>query len=131
MKLQKLKFPSDKTIDILSKDTECNQYLQQLINETYGEILYNPNSDELVGYVFVYHSGRNRGFMFNLWVNPKYRNHGLGTILAKDAVMHLNAVDLTVDKNNYTAIRIYKNLGFEISGNGNTSNEYYMKKRGN
>ena len=52
-------------------------------------------------------------------------------MLAKDAVMNLKAVDLTVDKNNYTAIRIYKNLGFEVSGDGNTPNEYYMKKRGN
>ena len=127
MTLKKLKFPSKKAIALLRTDKECSEYLQQLIDETVGEVLYNPNNNDLVGYVFVYKEGKNKGFMFNLWVDEKYRGNNLGDLMTKDAINKYDAIDLTVGKDNTHAINIYKNNGFVVVGDGNTPNEYYMK----
>lgn len=107
-----IEFPSDEANDILKQDKEISEYLDELNEHSVGELLIDKNNDDLIGYVFVY---------------PKYRGKGFGKRLTKDAIEKYNGIDLTVDKTNYRAIQIYKCFGFDIVGDGNTEDEYYMK----
>jgi hypothetical protein len=56
----------------------------------------------------------------------KYRRQGFGTFLIKDAINKFGGYDLTVDKDNEIAIKMYKKYGFKIDGDGNSKKEYYM-----
>lgn len=120
-------FPSPTAIKYLEKDKECSQYLNILIDECIGEVIVNLRNRELMGYVFVYKKGKNKGFIFNLFVVEKYRHKGFGNMLINDAVNIFNGIDLTVGKDNKVAIDLYKKNGFKIIGDGNTKDEYYMK----
>ena len=57
----------------------------------------------------------------------KYRGYGLSSKLVKDAINKYKAIDLTVTKDNEIAIKLYKDNGFVIIGDGNSKNEYWMK----
>ena len=126
-----LNFPENaESIKYLEQDPECGQYIDKLIDETIGKVMIDVKAKKLVGYVFVYCKGKNEGFIFNLFVFPEYRGHNLGKMLAKYAVA-LGGRDLTVGKDNEVAIDIYEKLGFEVVGEGNTPDEYYMKLEDN
>lgn len=121
-------FPRDaECIPYLEQDPECGQYIDILLEETIGKVMIDKKADALVGYVFVYDKGDNKGFIFNLFVFPEYRGQHLGKMLAKYAVSSLGGKDLTVGKDNAEAIHIYEDLGFKVVGDGNTPDEYYMK----
>ena len=60
-------------------------------------------------------------------VIKKYRGYGLSSKLVKDAINKYKAIDLTVTKDNEVAIKLYKDNGFVIIGDGNSKNEYWMK----
>lgn len=76
-----------------------------------GEIIIDPNNDKLVGAIFVGDT-KDKGFISNLEVMPKYRKHGYGSLLLKDAINKYNGIDLTVRKTNSNAIRLYKKFNF-------------------
>lgn len=125
---KKLKFPSPETDKYLENDKECGKYLDTLKKDCIGEVIINTDTDELVGYVFVYKKGhKDHGFIFNVEVAKKYRGHGFGYMLTNDAIHKLDGVDLTVKKDNEAALHIYRKLGFVVIGKGNSDNEYYMK----
>ena len=121
-----IKFPNPRTDKYLENDQECKKYLDTLKKDCIGEIIVDTNSDELAGYVFV-NNKKDKGFIFNLIVIPKYRKQGLGRTLINDAVNKLHGVDLTVNKDNTVAVNLYKANGFVIVGDGNSNKEYYMK----
>ena len=121
-----IKFPNPRTDKYLENDQECKKYLDTLKKDCIGEIIVDTNSDELAGYVFV-NNKKDKGFIFNLIVIPKYRKQGLGRTLINDAVNKLHGVDLTVNKDNTVAVNLYKSNGFVIVGDGNSNKEYYMK----
>lgn len=121
-----IRFPSAEAKKLLIKDSECKKYLNSLINNDVGEVIYNPDNNEIIGYVFV-HNKKDKGFIFNLIVKPKYRGQGFGKILIKDAINKFGGIDLTVKKKNDIAVNLYKKNGFKIVGNGNSEAEYYMK----
>lgn len=122
--------PSDKATEYLMKDPELKQYWKQLNRDTNGEILVDPNTKEQIGYGFVYHSGENKGFIFNIEVMKKFRRQGFGKILLNDCVTKFGGIDLTVACDNTPAIELYKKYGFEIVDTvegQNGRDEYYMK----
>lgn len=127
MKIVKIKFPSDHANDILSKDSEVSEYLDELNDHSIGEVIINKDNDELIGYVFVRKDSGNEGFIYNLIVQHKYRGKGFCKMLTNDAVKKLGGYDLTVKKTNYKAIQLYKDYGFEIISDGNDETEWYMK----
>lgn len=93
-------------------------------NEYNGEIAVD--GDNVVGYVFI-GDKTDKGFINSLFVDSKYRKHGIATRLFNDAIHKYGGYDLTVKKNNKIAIEMYKNKGFVFVGDGNSSSEYYMK----
>ena len=122
--------PSDKATEYLKKDPELKQYWETLNKETNGEILVDPNTKEQIGYGFVYKSGKNKGFIFNIEVMKKFRRQGFGTIILNDCVTKFGGVDLTVSCDNEGAIKLYLKYGFEIVETvkgQNGRDEYYMK----
>lgn len=127
MKIVKIPFPNDHANDILSKDAEVSKYLDELNDHSIGEVIINKDNNELIGYVFVRKDSGNKGFIYNLIVQPKYRGKGFGKMLTDDAVKKLGGFDLTVNKTNYRAIQLYRDYGFEIISDGNDETEWYMK----
>ena len=121
-----IEFPSNEANEILKQDKEISEYLDELNEHSVGELLIDKNNDDLIGYVFVYKK-KYPGFIYNIFVYPKYRGKGFGKRLTRDAIEKYNGIDLTVDKTNYRAIQLYKGFGFYIVGEGNTEDEYYMK----
>lgn len=79
----------------------------------------------------MYHSGENKGFIFNVQVQPEYRGRGFGKILLDDCVRKFGGRDLTVDVDNTRAVNMYKNYGFEVyeTGDfyGDGKQKYWMK----
>lgn len=122
--------PSDAATEYLKEDPELKKYWRQLNRDTNGEILVDPNTEEPIGYGFVYHSGENKGFIFNIEVMKKFRRQGFGKIILNDCVTKFGGIDLTVACDNTPAIELYKKYGFEIVDTvegQNGRDEYYMK----
>ena len=110
---KRLNVPSDEATPYLKNDLELSQYWEQLNRDCYGEILIDPDTLDHIGHVFVWHTKRDNGFIFNLEVKPQYRRQGYGMILLDDAVNKYGGIDLLVDEDNIPAIRLYKKYGFE------------------
>jgi GNAT superfamily N-acetyltransferase len=113
MKFKRLKIPSDKATSYLKNDNELSQYWEQLNRDCYGEIIIDSDTLDHIGHVFVWHTKKNKGFIFNLEVKPQYRRQGYGWILLDDAVKKYDGIDLLVDKDNIPAIKLYEKYGFE------------------
>lgn len=111
----------------LQSDKDYKKHYEKIKNEYCGEIAIDANTDKLVGYVFIKTNSGEEGFISPLWVDKKYRGLGIGRKLLDDAIKKYNAIDLVVNKNNKLAFNMYKRHGFVIIGNGNGSNEYWMK----
>lgn len=123
-----VKFPSDLAIEYLKKDKKQSKYLDKLIKDFKGEIIIDTDKNKLIGNVFV-NCTKEKGFIVNLEVKKEYRRQGFGSLLLKDAIDKYDAYDLTVDKDNISAINLYKKFGFKIMKNYTTEKWYYMKKR--
>ena len=113
MNIKRLKVPSKHATEYLKNDKELSQYWEQLNRDCYGEIIIDSDTLDHVGHVFVWHTKRDKGFIFNLEVKPQYRRHGIGWILLDDAVKKYDGVDLLVDEDNTPAIKLYEKYGFE------------------
>lgn len=77
-------------------------------------ILAIDKKDAIAGYGFV----TGKRMIFSVYVFPEYRKLGLATKVISIAVNDLNGNWLEVEKTNSKAIRLYKKLGFEITGEG-------------
>lgn len=124
--------PSDEALKYLKEDPELSQYWEDLMKATKGEFLIDRETGEPIGHVFVHTNKKDKGFIFNLEVNPKYRRQGYGWILTDDAVCRFGGEDLTVDADNEPAIQLYLQYGFEIYKKGQwhydpPKDEYWMK----
>lgn len=60
-----------------------------------------------------------------LYIEEKYRNNGIGTVLINNVISNNNIVYLWVYKLNVKAIRLYKRLGIKIIKE--TEDRYCMK----
>ena len=113
MDIKRLKVPSKRATEYLKNDKELSQYWEQLNRDCYGEIIIDSDTLDHIGHVFVWHTKRDKGFIFNLEVKPQYRRQGIGWILLDDAVKKYNGIDLLVDEDNIPAIKLYEKYGFE------------------
>lgn len=121
-----IEVPSKEAIKYLKADSELKQYWKTLYDETVGEILVDPTNGNHIGHVFVWNNEKNRGFIFDLEVKPEYRRKGYGSRLINDAVLKYHGYDLTVEKTNTPAIKLYKKYGFEIIRTVD-GHQYHMK----
>lgn len=110
----------------LKQDKYCTEYWDYVHKSCIGEIVIDADSDCIAGYVFL-DNKKYPGFITPVVVIKKYRGYGLSSKLVKDAINKYKAIDLTVTKDNEVAIKLYKDNGFVIIGDGNSKNEYWMK----
>lgn len=110
--------PSEEGLKYLKEDPELSQYWEDMHKATNGEFLVDRETGEAIGHVFVHTNKNDKGFIFNLEVNPKYRRQGYGWILIDDAVRRFGGEDLTVDADNTPAINLYLQYGFTIYKKG-------------
>ena len=141
LKKYKLELSSKKDIDILIKYklSSILEYASDLSNKELDEIntyvkdnvpnqinnykLINIDGN-IVGCIFV--ENKDNGVIIDeLYIEEKYRNNGIGTVLINNVISNNNIVYLWVYKLNVKAIRLYKRLGFKIIKE--TENRYYMK----
>lgn len=117
----------DPSVDkYLKQDKYCTEYWDYIHKSCIGEIVIDADSDCIAGYVFL-DNKKYPGFITPVVVIKKYRGYGLSSKLVKDAINKYKAIDLTVTKDNEVAIKLYKDNGFVIIGDGNSKNEYWMK----
>lgn len=117
----------DPSVDkYLKQDKYCTEYWDYIHKSCIGEIVIDADSDCIAGYVFL-DNKKYPGFITPVVVIKKYRGYGLSSKLVKDAINKYKAIDLTVTKDNEVAIKLYKDNGFVIIGDGNYKNEYWMK----
>lgn len=117
-RFRRVMVPSDEATKYMKQDPELSQYWEELNKATTGEFLVDRETGEPIGHVFVHTNAKDKGFIFNLEVTPKYRRQGYGWILTDDAVRRLGGEDLTVDADNIPAINLYKQYGFEVYEKG-------------
>ena len=110
----------------LKENSYCKEYYKYITTEQIGEIVVDPTTDKIAGYVFI-DNKKYPGFITPIVVLPKYRGYGIGTKLLKDAIRKYDAVDLCVDKDNEIAIKMYKDHGFVVIGDGDKKSRYWMK----
>lgn len=110
----------------LKENSYCKEYYKYITTEQIGEIVVDPTTDKIAGYVFI-DNKKYPGFITPIVVLPKYRGYGIGTKLLKDAIRKYDAVDLCVDKDNEIALKMYKDHGFVVIGDGDKKSRYYMK----
>ena len=110
----------------LKENSYCKEYYKYITTEQIGEIVVDPTTDKIAGYVVI-DNKKYPGFITPIIVLPKYRGYGIGTKLLKDAIRKYDAVDLCVDKDNEIAIKMYKDHGFVVIGDGDKKSRYWMK----
>lgn len=82
---------------------------------------------QLVAYILVFlhkHSAR----IYSLAVSPKYQNCGIGSTLLKNSIEEIKKkgirkISLELRGDNTSALKLYKSLGFKISGR---RSDYYQ-----
>lgn len=123
--------PSEEGLKYLKEDPEMSQYWEDMHKATNGEFLVDRETGEAIGHVFVHTNKKDKGFIFNVEVTPKYRRQGYGWILIDDAVRRFGGEDLTVRCDNEPAVHLYLGYGFEIYKKGiwydPPHEEYWMK----
>ena len=97
----------------------------------YGKVfamVTNDENEELMSVIEVLSSfDRELAYVYGVSTVPKFERNGYARILLKYVLKFLKElgikkVELTLDKDNFTAKRIYEELGFKIVGN--LDNEY-------
>ena len=97
----------------------------------YGKVfamVSNDENEELMSVIEVLSSfDRELAYVYGVSTVPKFERNGYARILLKYVLKFLKElgikkVELTLDKDNFTAKRIYEELGFKIVGN--LDNEY-------
>lgn len=68
--------------------------------------------EEKIGEASVSGIDTKEGFFYNFEISKKYRGHGYGSLILDWCLQHYSITELTVRKDNETAIHIYKKFGF-------------------
>lgn len=104
----------------------------------YDDVILTLSGDEVIGYCWTEvqcgHeplTGRRRGRICMLGVDPSCRGKGIGREVLKAGLRHLKnkgrqIVDITVDSQNVVAVALYRSLGFQIRA----ETVWYEKKVG-
>ncbi len=115
-------------ISSFGPEAAANQWLLPIIIR-YGKIIAVKTDSNFIGLCLLIRSWDNtdKAFIHSLHVKKQYRNQGIGKMLLAKAIemakdYGIKCIDLTVDPQNKTAIKLYKNFGFKI--NRLKKNEY-------
>ena len=87
-----------------------------------GEVLINKATNEVIGFEVV---EKPDNYLAIEIPNKKYRGYGFGSLLLEDAIKKHGCKKLYVAKDNKIAIKMYKNRGFEKTGEF-YDGEYYL-----
>jgi len=106
LEIERASFPSPWKEEFFISEL-CNPHSRFLIAEKKGEV---------IGYICCWFIA-DEGQILNLAVHPDLRQSGLGKLLVQQILMEaskkgVNFLSLEVRKNNFTAIGLYKGLGF-------------------
>lgn len=96
----------------------CERWVKKLL--TIGESLLAWREDRVIGHAALVPDRNERSGEFVIFVDRDHRNHGIGTALTGQVIegcrkFGFDSVWLTVDVSNYTAIKLYRKMGFEYS----------------
>jgi len=127
MKIKEVRLQDLKRICILERkifeeNAFSKQTLKRLIedNEFFLKIEIGKIKKSLAGFVIVIKDRKDRANIINFLINPKYQNHGIGTILLRRIIEELKTIKdiknivLNVNVNNHNAIKLYKKHHFKI-----------------
>lgn len=114
-------FRKEPLVNKSKEDKRINWMIKEGM-EIKGYSYYNEN--DLVAAVSVIEKNK----IISIYVNNKYRGHGLSKQLLNVACKNLGGTCLYVDKKNKLAVEVYKKYGFEITEEDN--NEYFMIYKG-
>lgn len=80
------------------------------------------SNDELAGWIICEQRAWNNSFYIeNILIDEKYRRHGIGIMLIKNAIkearrLNCRVIELETQNTNYPAIQFYRRMGFNITG---------------
>lgn len=115
--------PSEEAIKYFKNNKELSSYWEEIAKASKGEFLVTKDTREEIGHVFVHTNKKDKGFIYNVNVEKKFRRKGFGWILVDDAVKKFNGEDLTVDADNTPAVNLYLKYGFKIIDRGYWHND--------
>jgi mycothiol synthase len=90
------------------------------------DVIFRWDGTKLIGYCWSVvdcgqdlSTGRNKGRIYMLGVDPDFRNRGLGRELLRSGLSYLKSkgreiIDITVDSKNKAAVRLYDSEGFQL-----------------
>jgi ribosomal protein S18 acetylase RimI-like enzyme len=115
--------PSEEAIKYFKNNKELSSYWEDIAKASEGEFLVTKDTREEIGHVFVHKYKNDKGFIYNVNVEKKFRRQGFGWILIDDAVKKFGGEDLTVDADNTPAVNLYLKYGFKIVDRGYWHND--------
>ena len=108
---------------IFEENAFSKETLKRLIedNEFFLKIEIGKLKKVLAGFAIAIKDRKDRANIINFLINPKYQNHGIGTILLRKIIEEIRTIKdikkivLNVNVNNYNAIKLYKKHHFNIT----------------
>lgn len=103
---------------------KINNYVESQINDylsNYKIIIINNN---IIGCLLFY-KYEDGVLLDEIYIEPKFRNLGIGTKIISDIINDNNIIYLWVYKENKMAINLYTKLGFRVEGE--TETRFFMK----
>ena len=108
--------------------------LDVVIDDNHGTFLVADGPDNaIVGSLMLIHKDRRSATVFQLYVAPEHRRHGVGTSLVEEAALiarlsHCETIAVEMIKTNAIAALFYKSLGFEFAYEANPTSIIMTKR---
>lgn len=109
-------------VEKLTPKKDISNYVNKHLKDT--KII--KKNDQVIG-VVIYYKENSRYLLDLIYIKDKYQNLGIGHNIIKNLIdnQKKNKTQLEVLKSNIKAIKLYKNLGFQITSE--TKNKYIME----
>lgn len=109
-------------VEKLTPKKDISNYVNKHLKDT--KII--KKNDQVIGIV-IYYKENSRYLLDLIYIKDKYQNLGIGHNIIKNLIdnQKKNKTQLEVLKSNIKAIKLYKNLGFQITSE--TKNKYIME----
>lgn len=109
-------------VEKLTPKKDISNYVNKHLNDT--KII--KKNDQVIGIV-IYYKENSRYLLDLIYIKDKYQNLGIGHNIIKNLIdnQKKNKTQLEVLKSNIKAVKLYKNLGFQIISE--TKNKYIME----
>lgn len=122
-----INYKIDTIIKYCSDEKELNRinnYVKENIKNEYQNYNIIKVDGHIIGCISVTIKDNNK-LIEEIYIEEKYRNHGIGKSIIKSIINRENEVYLWVYKLNKKAISLYNRLGFKIEKE--TKTRYFMK----